>query len=34
MLLTDAFKARLENLGGYETRLTGRIMRPGVRLGE
>ena len=34
MLLTDAFKTRLENLGGYETRLTGRTMRPGVRLGE
>ncbi|MEE0814427.1 MAG: substrate-binding domain-containing protein, partial [Desulfovibrio fairfieldensis] len=34
MLLADAFKTRLENLGGYETRLTGRIMRPGVRLGE
>lgn len=34
MLQTDAFKTRLENLGGYETRLTGQIMRPGVRLGE
>ena len=34
MLLADAFKTRLENLGGYETRLTGWIMRPGVRLGE
>ena len=34
MLQTEAFKARLENLGGYETGLTGQIMHPGVRLGE
>ncbi len=34
MLQRDAFKARLENLGGYETGLTGQIMQPGVRLGE
>ena len=34
MLQTKAFKARLENLGGYETGLTGQIMHPGVRLGE
>ena len=34
MLQTEAFKTRLENLGGYETGLTGQIMHPGVRLGE
>jgi len=31
--LTQAFKERIEKLGGYETALTGRIMEPGQGLG-
>ncbi|QLA18147.1 molybdopterin biosynthesis protein [Desulfolutivibrio sulfoxidireducens] len=31
---TREFKARLEDLGGYETQLTGRFMEPGMGLGE
>ncbi len=31
---TNEFKTRVESLGGYETRLTGRIMEPGMGLGE
>lgn len=33
LLESDGFKTRIEGLGGYETRLTGRIMRPGMGLG-
>lgn len=33
LLRNDAFKKRIEALGGYETPLTGQIMRPGVKLG-
>jgi putative molybdopterin biosynthesis protein len=33
LIRSEAFKARIEALGGYETALTGRIMEPGVGLG-
>jgi putative molybdopterin biosynthesis protein len=33
LIRSEAFKARIEALGGYETSLTGRIMEPGVGLG-
>jgi putative molybdopterin biosynthesis protein len=33
LIRSEAFKARIEALGGYETALTGRIMEPGMGLG-
>jgi len=33
LIRSDAFKARIAALGGYETTLTGRIMEPGMGLG-
>lgn len=32
LLADDAFKARIEAMGGYETKLTGQIMEPGQSL--
>lgn len=34
LLQSPTFKARIEALGGYETSLTGTIMKPGIGLGE
>ena len=34
LLNSPTFKARIETLGGYETPLTGTIMKPGIGLGE
>ena len=34
LLESPAFKARIEGLGGYETTLTGQVMRPGIKLGD
>ncbi len=33
LLRSETFKARITALGGYETALTGQVMRPGVKLG-
>ncbi len=33
LIRSEAFKARIAALGGYETTLTGRIMEPGLGLG-
>lgn len=33
LLESEAFRARIEGLGGYETALTGQVMRPGIKLG-
>ena len=33
LIRSEAFKARIEALGGYETALTGRMMEPGMGLG-
>lgn len=34
LLESDAFRQRIEGLGGYETTLTGQIMKPGIKLGD
>ena len=34
LIRSAAFKTRIEALGGYETTLTGRIMEPGMGLGQ
>jgi len=34
VIATPEFTTRVEALGGYETQLTGRIMEPGMGLGE
>lgn len=33
LLESDAFKTSIEALGGYETTLTGQVMKPGIGLG-
>ncbi len=33
ILTSDRFKTKIEELGGYETHLTGRKMEPGIKLG-